>query len=92
MRCSVAETRRRLHAVGEHVPLAFRVPTEVGRRQQQRLRVVGARAGEGARVARVPEHDRGREDAVAQEVLRTVQVGEQRVEQLGPLREPDLEP
>ena len=88
----VAEPRRSLHAVGEHMPVARRIPPEVGRRQQQiRRRGVIAGAGHGPHETGVAEDDRGRHDPLAQHDLRPVQVREQRVQQLGPLRESDVQ-
>ena len=86
-----AQTRRRLHAIGEDVPFALGVAPEIGRRQQQRMRVDGAGAGQRSGETGVAEHDSRWHDAFAHEVLRSVEVDEQRVQQLRPLREADLQ-
>ncbi len=88
----VAEARGRLNAVGEHPPLAGGVPPEIGAREDQRMRVEAASPHDGSRVPRVTEDDRRRDHSLRQQALLTVDVREERVQQLGPLGEPDLQP
>ena len=56
------------------------------------MRVEAAGAGDRAGEAGVAEDDGGRDDALGEQPLLAVQVDQDRVEQLGALGEPDLEP
>ena len=87
----VAQARRRLGPVGQHPPLAAVVAAQVGGGEHQRARVVGGLAGHDAQEPGVAVHDRRRQHALGQQPLRPVEVGEDGVEQLGALGQPDLQ-
>ena len=84
----VARARRRLRAIGQHTPRARALPHEVRRVYVKEAPARGLHAAARPQEARVREHELGRQVALVEQPLRPVDVGEDRVEEARPLREP----
>ncbi len=83
----VAGARRRLRAIADHPPAAVRRAREVGGVEVQEAALRRLDAVARPQEARVREHQLRRQQPVAQQVLRTVEVGEDEVQELRALRE-----
>ncbi len=86
----VAGAGRRLGPVRHHLPLAVGVPAEVDRDHEQR-RADDVGADHGAQVLVVIQHRRHRQVPTRQQLLGPVQVGDDRVQQLGALHDAGLQ-
>ena len=83
--------RRGLGAVGDHLPLAGRVPAEVGGGHDQAPPRHRLDTDHGAQVLVVVKHRRRRENLTSQQPARSVEVSQDRVQQLGPLHHAGLQ-
>ena len=87
----VPQPGRRLRPVGDDDPVAGWRAGDVGGGEQERAVVDGARPGRHAQVALVGVDHGRRDEALREDAARSVQVGEQCVQQLGALGEADLQ-
>ncbi len=88
----IARTGRRLRAIAEHPPAPVGRAREIdGVDVQPRAAGRAARRGRPQEV-RMTERQLRRNDALREQLLRAVEIGEQRIEQLRPLRDARLDP
>ena len=82
----VARTRGRLGAVAQHPPATIRRPRQVHGIEVQPGSIRWSRTATGPKVVGVAEDQLRRNAAVGDQFLRAIEIGQQRIEQVGPLQ------